>query len=88
MIHLNKICLIQTKLSLEQIKICSNQINFYLKSNNLYLSPYINAFISICFEEKFFQFKEIFIWPKDILFELNKCYLTQINLLFESKRAF
>ena len=30
----------------------------------------------------------MFIWPKDVLCELNKCYLIQINLLFESKKAF
>ena len=30
----------------------------------------------------------IFICPKDILFDLNKCYLIRINLLFESKRVF
>ena len=40
------------------------------------------------FEEKSILFKRIFIWHKDISFELIKCYLIQINLLFESKKAF
>ena len=40
------------------------------------------------FKKKFIWYKQIFIWPKDILFDLNKCYLIQINLLFESKKAF
>ena len=35
------------KISLDQINICSNQINLCLKSNKLYLSPYINALISL-----------------------------------------
>ena len=75
------------KVSLNQIKISSNQINFCLKLNKLYLRPYINALISL-FWRKIFWFEKIFIWRKDILFELNKCYLIYINLFFESKKAF
>ena len=32
-----------------------------------------------CYKEKFIWFQQIFIWLKDILFELNKCYLIKIN---------
>ena len=32
---------------------------------------------------KFICFEQIFIWFKDTLFEPNKFYLVQINLLFE-----
>ena len=39
-------------------------------------------------EIKFIWFKQVFICPKDILFELNKSYLIQINILFKSKKAF
>ena len=42
----------------------------------------------LCFKEKCIWFKQIFIEPKDILFKLNKCYLIQINILFELKKAF
>ena len=35
------------KISLDQVNICSNQINFCLKLNKLYLWPYINALISL-----------------------------------------
>ena len=41
----------------------------------------------LCFGEKFILFEQIFIWPKDILFELNKCYLIQINLLLGTRNA-
>ena len=43
-----------------------------------------------CFDsnKKFIWFQQIFICPKDILFELNKCHLIKINLLFEKKKAF
>ena len=51
------------KISLDQINICSNQINFCLKSNKLYLWPYINALISL-------------LWMKINLIETN-IYLVQ-----------
>ena len=38
----------------------------------------------VAFQGKCIGFKQIFIWPKDILFGLIKCYLIQLNLLFQS----
>ena len=55
------------KISLEQINICSNQINFCLKANKLYLWPYINALISL-------------FWRKINLIQKN-IYLAQIFCL-------
>ena len=64
--ELNKICLNQTKY-LNQIKICSNKINFCFKPNKLYIWPYINALISM-------------LWK--ILFYLNKCLFGSKILCF------
>ena len=85
-IYLNWIKIFDSnKVSLNQMKICWNQINFCFKSNKLYLWPYINALISL-FWRKIYLI-QIFIWPKDILFKLNKCYSIQINILLELKKA-
>ena len=55
------------KISLDQINIYSNQINFCLKSNKLCLWPYINALISL-------------FWRKINLIQTN-IYLLQIFCL-------
>ena len=52
------------KISLNQINICSNQINVCLKSNKLYLWPYINALIS-------------WFWRKTNLIQTNIYLLTE-----------
>ena len=69
------------KVSWNQIKICSNQISAVNQTN--YIFDHILMHQFPWFEEKFIWFKQIFNWPKDILIELNKCYLIKINLLFE-----
>ena len=51
------------KVSLNQIKICSNQINFCLKLKKLYLWPYTNAIICL-------------LWRKIYLIQTN-FYLAQ-----------
>ena len=69
------------KISLDQINICSNQINFYLKSNKLYLWPYINAIISLFWRKinliqtNIYLVQRYFVWFKQILFHSNKSFL-------------
>ena len=69
------------KISLDQINICSNQINFYLKSNQLHLWPYINALISLYWRKinliqmNIYLVQRHFVWNKQILFHLNKSFL-------------
>ena len=69
------------KISLDQINICSNQINFCLKSNKLYLWPYINALISLLSRKinliqiNIYLVQRYFVWMKQILFHLNKSFL-------------
>ena len=58
------------KISLDQINICSNQINFCLKSNKLYLWPYINLFISL--------FCYFSIRSDSFHFHIKNCYQWQI----------
>ena len=68
------------KISLDQINICSNQINFCLKSNKLYLWPYINALISLFWRKinliqtNSYLVQRYFVWIKQILFHLNKSF--------------
>ena len=75
------------KVSLNQINICSNQINFCLKSNKLYLWPYIIALISLFWRKinliqtNIYLFQRYLVWIKQILFHLNKH-------LFKSKQVF
>ena len=59
------------KVSLDQIKICSNQINFCLKSNKSYLWPYINTLIYLSLK-KIILFKQIFIWVDLFLYFTKK----------------
>ena len=65
------------KISLNQINICSNQINFCLKSNKLYLWPYINALISLFWRKinliqtNIYMVQRYFVWTKQILFHLK-----------------
>ena len=69
------------KISLDQINICSNQINFCLKSNKLYLWTYINASISLFWRKinliqtNIYLVQRYFVWIKQILFHLNKSFL-------------
>ena len=80
------------KISLDQINICSNQINFCLKSNKLYLWPYINALISLflrkinLIQTNIYLVQRYFVWIKQILFHLNKSFLqikeSRTNKLF------
>ena len=72
------------KVSLNQINICSNQINFCLKSNKLYLWPYMNALIYL-FWRKINLIQTNINWFKDILFESNKFYFSWTNHFFKSK---
>ena len=62
------------KISLNQINICSNQINFCLKSNKFQLWPYINALIFL-FWRKINLIQRYFVWIKQILFYLKKSFL-------------
>ena len=62
------------KISLDQINIFSNQINLCLKSNKLYLWPYINALISLFWRKinlvqtNIYLVQRYFVWIKQILF--------------------
>ena len=78
------------KISLDQINICSNQINFCLKSNKLYLWPYNHALISLFWRKinliqtNIYLVHRYFVSIKQILFHLNKSFsLIQSNLFFE-----
>ena len=80
------------KIFLDQINICSNHINFCLKSNELYLWPYINALISLFWRKinliqtNIYLVQRYFVWMKQILFYLNKSFsLIHSNLFSECK---
>ena len=74
------------KVSLNQIKICSNQINSCIKSNKIYLWPDTNAIICFFLRKIYLIQTNIYLAQK-YFFKLRKCYLIQINLFFESKKA-
>ena len=69
------------KISLEQINICSNQTNFCLKSNKLYLIPFFTALISLLWRKinliqtYIYLVQRYFVWIKQILFHLKKSFL-------------
>ena len=69
------------KISLDKINILSNQINFCLESNKLYLWPHINALISLFWRKinlirtNIYLVQRYFVWIKQILFHLNKSFL-------------
>ena len=78
------------KISLDRINICSNQMDFCLKSNKLYLWPYVNAFISLFWRKvnliqtNIYLIQRCFVRIKQILFHLNKSFsLIQSNLFYE-----
>ena len=49
------------KVSLKQIKICSNQINLCLEANKLYLWPYTNAIICLFWKKMYFMQTDIYL---------------------------
>ena len=69
-----------------QINICSNQINFCLKSNKLYFWPYINALISL-FWRKINLIQTNFISFKQII-SLNQRKLFKKSSFFDSIKSF
>ena len=65
---------------LNQIKVCLNQINFLLKTNKLYLWPYINALISL------FRRKIYLIWKN--IYWVQRYFVWIIQILFHSDKSF
>ena len=74
------------KISLDQINICSNHINFCLKWNKLYLWPYINALISL-FWNKINLIQTNFISFKQII-SLNQRKSFKKIIFFDSIKSF
>ena len=92
MIHSNEIKCFWFRVSLSQIKICSNKINFCQKSNKLYLWPYTNALICLfsrnihLIQTNIYLAQRYFVWIKQILSDSNKFFLrikkSLLNKLF------
>ena len=88
MIYLNELNFFWFKQSIfESNKNWFKSNKFLPWSKKLYIWPYMTAIICLCWKQ-FIRFKQILIRPKNIFLKLNKCYLIQMNFLFESKRDF
>ena len=69
------------------MNVSSNRINFCHISNKLYIWPYTNAIICSFLRKMYLIQTNIYLAQRYFIWVI-KCYLIQINLLFESKKAF
>ena len=71
----------QNKISLGQINIYLNQINF--SSNKQMITfVYDQKYNLFALRQKFISFEQVYIWFQDTLFDSNKFYFIQINHFF------